>query len=104
MAIPHFAIPFRIDGARGARVTEQDSEIEIMNCVEVILRYPQEHRPEKPEFGIPDLTFSEPHPDERLIQLALVEWEPRIEMHVHQAEIDSIDQLIQRIRVEHHNE
>lgn len=96
---PHFAVPFRMDGSRGSVVTEQDSEEEILDCIEVILRYPQGHRPEKPEFGIPDLTFME-HADERLIQEALDEWEPRIEMSVGQSIVDKIDVLIQTIRVQ----
>jgi len=96
---PHISIPFRIDGTNGAVAAEQDSEREIMDCVEVVLRYPQGHRPEKPEFGIPDLTFHE-HPDERRIQEALVVWEPRIEMAVSQPVVDIVDELLQRIRIE----
>jgi phage baseplate assembly protein W len=97
---PHFALPFRINGEKGSVNCEQDSEEEILNCVETILRFPVGHRPERLEFGIPDLTFSENVADKRRIQSALNRWEPRLEMFVSEAEIDKIDELIQRIYVE----
>lgn len=98
--IPHFALPFRIVGARGAIINEQDSEAEIMDCVDTILRYNQGHRPEKLEFGIPDQTFESPVVDGRRIQEALNEWEPRVEMIVGQSVVDLVDNLIQKITVE----
>ena len=97
---PHFSLPFRIRGERGATVCEQDSEEEVMYCIETILRYPVGHRPERPEFGTPDLTFSEGPADERRVQSALSEWEPRVEMLVSQAEISKVDELVQSIKVE----
>jgi phage baseplate assembly protein W len=97
---PHFSLPFRIQGEKGAAHCEQDSEEEVLYCIEAILRYPIGHRPERPEFGTPDLTFSEGNADERRIQDALNVWEPRVEMFVSQSEIDSVDELVQRIKVE----
>lgn len=82
--IPHFDIPFKINGVRGALVVEQDSEDEIMNCLETILRYQKGQRPEQPEFGVPDVVFSEPTVDVTRIQEALIEWEPRVEAKVNQ--------------------
>jgi phage baseplate assembly protein W len=98
--IPHFAIPFRIDGARGAIVNEQDSDEEITDCAETVLRYEIGQRPERPEFGIPDQTFAEPEPDVSLIQEALVRWEPRTNLIVGESVVDTIDELITKIRVE----
>jgi hypothetical protein len=98
--IPHFAIPFRINGVRGAVVTEQDSEQEILDCVEVIIRYQHGDRPEKPDFGIPDLTFSEPSPNTNLIKQYVDLWEPRIDMDIGEAVLNQIDPLIQYIHVE----
>jgi phage baseplate assembly protein W len=97
--IPHFAIPFRF-GVRGAVVNEQDTETEILDCVEVILRYDQGLRPEKPDFGVPDLTFSSPAPDINQVQKAIDTWEPRLEMTVEESVLDKRDQLIAMIRVE----
>jgi phage baseplate assembly protein W len=97
---PHFAIPFRLNGYKGAFVTEQDSEEEIQDCVEVIVRYTEGQRPEKPEFGIPDITFSMPSPDVTHIRRSILAWEPRTTMDVGKAIFDRIDPMIQRIRVE----
>lgn len=97
MAIPHFGIPFFIDPDRGAHVEEQDSEEEILDCVETILRYQKNQRPESPDFGIPDVTFSEPLVNVGPIQSALIHWEPRIETKVNSP---TVDNLIQTIVVE----
>jgi len=97
--IPHFSIPFRFDGSRGVVVNEQDSDEEMMDCAETILRYEIGQRREKPEFGIPDQTFAEPEPDISLIQEALVKWEPRMELTVEGPILDKLDALITSIRV-----
>jgi phage baseplate assembly protein W len=103
--IPHFAIPFRfhgqpLGGELGAVVTDQDSETEIMDCIETILRYPQGHIAEKPEFGTPDMTFNEFPPDELRIQAVLNVWEPRLEMEVGTPMLDRLDKLVTRILVD----
>jgi phage baseplate assembly protein W len=101
---PHFALPFRIRGARGAVVNEQNTEAEILDCVETILRYRQGDRPEAPDFGIPDMTFYSPEPDNERIRTALAEWEPRIDMEVGEPIIDQLDALISKISVEKEHE
>jgi hypothetical protein len=98
--IPHFDIPFRINGARGAVVNEQDSDEEILKCVEAVIRYEMGQREEKPEFGIPDLTFSEPEPDVTIIKDAITTWEPRANFHAHDPLRDKLDVLVTTIRVE----
>jgi phage baseplate assembly protein W len=95
--IPHFAIPFRIDPQRGAYVTEQGSEQEIMDCVEVVMRYNPGDRPEKLTFGIPDETFKE-EVDVVSIANAVSEWEPRVELSV-ESQINLLDPLITKVRV-----
>lgn len=97
---PHFAIPFRLRGASGAVVTEQDTEEEILDCVETIVRYNVGHRPEKPDFGIPDPTFSHPSPDIGKIRDSVNTWEPRLTMDIGEVVIDKIDPLVQSIRIE----
>ena len=100
---PHFAIPFKIGivghGTPTALVTEQDSSEEIMDCVEVILRYEQGYRIEKPTFGVPDQTFAEPGPDPIRMNEAISQWEPRAETVI-TAKPDEFDVLISRIKVE----
>src|SRR5687767_2556523 len=95
---PHFAAPFRF-GLKGAVVNEQDSEQEIDDCVETILRYEIGHRPEKPDFGRPELIFEESPIDITKLQEAIDTWEPRNEMAVGRANLDKLDELITKIRV-----
>ena len=100
--IPHFAVPFEFKiighGEPTAAVTEQDSEEEIFDCVEVVLRYETGFRLEKPEFGTPDQTFAETLPDTNRIFEAIDAWEPRAEPVI-SAEVDKFDALISRVRV-----
>lgn len=99
---PHFAIPFKIGtighGDPTALVTEQDSEEEIFDCVEVILRYETGYRIEKPEFGTPDQTFAEPTPDTTRVFEAIDRWEPRAEPII-EVNLDEFDALISRVKV-----
>lgn len=101
--IPHLDLPFRILSSRRAAVVEQDSESEIENCVETILRYTHGDRPERPTFGIPDLTFSFPNPSVPVITDWITQWEPRTTMVVGDPVIDKIRPLIQKIVVEEGN-
>jgi phage baseplate assembly protein W len=99
---PHFAVPFRISvqghGTPTALVTEQDTEEEIFDCVETVLRYETGYRIEKPEFGTPDQTFAEPIPDTSRIFEAIDTWEPRAEPII-TAKPDEFDALISRVKV-----
>jgi hypothetical protein len=92
--IPHFALPFRIRGARGAVVNEQDSEAEILACVEAIVRYQKGQRPEKPDFGIDDPTFSSPLVDSRAIEADINEFEPRTHVSVSDPVVQDLIQSI----------
>ena len=104
MAIsPHFSLPLRFDRDHFV-VSEQDSEEEILNCIEVICRYTQGDRPEKPTFGIPEQTFATPNPDEDLIRASITEWEDRVNTNVGHTVLDKINPLIQNISVEVVNE
>ena len=100
--IPHFTVPFKISsighGTPTAEVTEQDSPEEILDCVEVVLRYETGFRIEKPDFGTPDQTFAEGVPDTRRIFEAIDAWEPRAEPVI-TAEVDKFDALISRVKV-----
>lgn len=54
---PHFAYPFRLSAA-GAQVVEEDSDDEIKSVAWLCARTPRGYRPEAPDWGTPDLTFS----------------------------------------------
>jgi len=75
---PHFRIPFTVTGS-SAGVVEQNSQEEIEDCIEAVLRTPIGSRVEQPEYGIPDETFEQLTPDvsaEAYLN-AIAEWEPR---------------------------
>jgi phage baseplate assembly protein W len=88
---PHFKYPFRFVNNK-ADVVEQDSEDDILSCVEVILRCPINHRDDKPEFGIPDPLFREVTQQLNItdIEEAVLRWEPRADVEFSQ----QIDELV----------
>jgi phage baseplate assembly protein W len=75
VSIPHLALPFRIENGRAATV-EQDTDEEVLQCVQVIVSTMQGQRVELPDFGIPDPAFTV-DVDEAAILAELNEWEPR---------------------------
>ena len=91
--IPHFDIPFRFVN-RAAAITEQDSEHEIDNCVETIVRYQHGDRPENADFGIPDLTFSLPGLEADIVRGAIRTYEPRADVDVDDPKIEELVQTI----------
>jgi phage baseplate assembly protein W len=95
---PHIKLPFQLAG-RAVAVVEQDSPDEIAQNVEVILRYPLGSRPELPDFGVRDLTFSEGQPDLNEIQTAITLWEPRADALI-ESEPDFLDDLVAHVHVE----
>lgn len=78
---PHFSFPFSVDGSSVA-VDEQDSQEEILSCVNVIVRCPVGFRVERPDFGIPDPTFRATPVNYDEIQDAVETFEPRAELDI----------------------
>jgi phage baseplate assembly protein W len=92
--LPHFALPFRFDTLRGGEravpVTEQDTNEEIGDCVELTLRTEQGQRQTMPSFGRPEsLAFTS---DRQLVQSQVQntvdEHEPRVRAVVQQADLN----------------
>lgn len=102
VTVPHFSLPFRfvLQGSPTptVAVTEQDSPDEIKDCVEAILRYEIGSRPEKPDFGITDPTFSSPGVNTNRIHAEVDRSEPRVALKVTD-HIDDLDSLIHTVRV-----
>lgn len=73
----HLALPLRVLSTGHLATVEQDSVDDVLQCVRVVLGTPQGTRDELPEFGLPDLTFSEGGADVAVIEETLSEWEPR---------------------------
>jgi phage baseplate assembly protein W len=99
--IPHFTVPFQwarnpLGGLRVSTV-EQESTAEIAGCCEAILRTVQGQRTSLPEFGRPELEFSDPAFSQSAVAGALVEFEPRVESLV-DAYPDDDDPEIQVVR------
>lgn len=77
MAIPHFRIPFRIQGSAAA-VVEQDTHDEIAQCVQTLVSTVQGERIEVPDYGIPDQVFlTESQVQVASLSTVISRWEPR---------------------------
>lgn len=96
---PHLKFPFHLqaDGT-SAMYTEQDSDDDIMDCVEILLRTERGSRIEVPDYGIPDQVFREAGADYEVIEEAISEWEPRADAKVRQS--TQLVDLTEQIRVE----
>ena len=99
--IPHFTVPFQWArnprGGLQAGTVEQESTAEIAGCCESILRTVQGQRTSLPEFGRPELEFSDPAFSQSAVASALVAFEPRVESLV-TATPDDDDPEIQLVR------
>ena len=95
--IPHFSMPFRLDPPHVA-VVEQDTIVDVTDCVEAILRTTIGDRFELPTFGVDDWVFDvQPVPTVALQQSIAIQ-EPRaittLEQHP-----DALDHLIAVIKI-----
>lgn len=97
--LPHFDLPFRFTGAGPAAVVEQDTDEDVHNCVQAIVRTPIGWRPYVPKFGIDDPTFEVQPVNIRHIEEQILESEPRARTLVSQ-DIDRFDQLVSNVLIE----
>src|SRR3954462_8044956 len=72
--VKHFAFPFQFGPDMHARAVAQDSDEDIMGCVESVVRPNVGQRIEVPEYGIIDQTFAEGGPDETVVERAVEAW------------------------------
>jgi len=80
VAVPHFAVPFRVGGNGAFVVNEQDGLDDIVEAVACVIATPVGSRVEVPGFGVPRYEFGTPLPEE--IVAAVAEWEPRADIGV----------------------
>ena len=95
LEIPQISFPLRFAAGKPI-VVEQDSDDEVRDCVEVLMRTPLGSRLEYSDYGIADPTFrSEVDLDE--IREAIGEWELRADIQID----DSLDieEMAREIRV-----
>ena len=94
---PKLAFPFELSSTgRFAKVVEQDSDEEILNCVEVLLLTHVGTREEVPDYGIADYAFRQGGVDIAALRAAIHMWEPRAEIDILAGDIDG---LVQRVRI-----
>lgn len=94
---PHFALPFRFLGTAFA-VNEQDTDDDITDCVEAILRTPVGSRVEAPDFGVPDQTFALTV-DASIVAAAVAAQDPRVEA-IADAESITVPDYVSAINVQ----
>lgn len=95
--IPQFSLPLRLVGTDLLEV-EQDTDEEISDCVEMVLRTTLGQRPTLPDFGIADPTFTLGGADLEALRLAVETWEPRASA-LFEREPDLLTTLTDRITV-----
>ena len=88
-----FALPFRFATPQAA-VVEQDSIDEIAYCAYAVLICPQGFRVELPEFGLPDLTFTQQPVNRELIRETIEEWEPRAAVAFSEEELEQMAESV----------
>lgn len=77
--IPHLAAPFQLSAA-GAAVVEQNSNDEILACVDNIVHCNEGFLLDEPEFGIPFLQFGNAPLNTTGVATAINQWEPRAQI------------------------
>jgi hypothetical protein len=84
---PHISIPFTMLawGVGGVDVNEQDTLDDVYDCVQAVIRCPENWRPELMAFGIADQTFTQNEIDLGEIADKVSVWEPRSEVLYEQA-------------------
>lgn len=96
---PHIAWPFSLEASgRSLKYHEQDSDDEIFDCVEVILRTPIGVRIEIPDYGSRQQEFASPGARREELIAAVARWEERAELVI-ERNPDLLDELVDRLRV-----
>lgn len=95
--VPHFDLPFRFSQGRAVEV-EQDSIDDVAACVEAALRTRPHERDEHPEFGTPDLTFSQLPLSTDALVATVEKSEPRARLLAEVAP-DRLDETVARVRL-----
>lgn len=95
--IPHLSFPFRFGPGGHAVELEQDTEDEIVNCVQLILACEVGSLVDQSDFGITDPTFSVT-PNLLLLQHQIESWEPRATLDL-SSDLDPSDFTIQDIEI-----
>jgi hypothetical protein len=96
--IPHFDMPFRFAPGGSVVTVEQNSQEDIDNCVEAIVRTPLGFRAYVPRFGIFDPAFEIQPINTDVINAQISLNEPRAQAQIRQ-DPDAFDELIVHVKV-----
>lgn len=100
--VPHYALPLSFTGINGgARVNEQDTDEDVIDCVKAICAFPIGSRDDEPTFGIPDMLFqqrSQSSANVPALKTAIMRWEPRIAVKVSE-DSSGYDELLETLVV-----
>lgn len=96
--VPHFSFPFRFAGNQ-IMVSDQGSDDEILDCVEVLLSTEPGERIDLPAYGLEDQTFRQGGASQSEISSAIRAWEPRALVEIDATALqDRVDNVNVRIR------
>jgi hypothetical protein len=96
-SVPHLALPLRLQGDHYASV-QQDTLSEVQATVACIVAFPLGTRIEAPDFGVPELEFTQRPLDTLALAQAIRDNEPRAAVTVSEQSIPG-DPLGVRVRV-----
>jgi len=95
--IPHFKFPFKLTAAGDrAQIVEQDSDDEVMDCIEILLSTVQGERIEIPDYGIRDQVFRQKGVDTGHVLQQIRRFEERADVVL---EPGKIEDLVQHLSV-----
>jgi len=97
--VPHFTTPFRWGSSGHVEIVEQDSDDDVFQCVEAIVRTPKGSRLELPDFGVPDLTFKEGGPTIEPVASAIQQYEPRAQTFIDLSDPADLEPFMSQINI-----
>lgn len=95
--VPHFLFPFKLNGNAFA-VIEQDTQQEVQQCVVILLLTPTGSRLVSPDYGTPEILYSQLPVNIPAILAKLSDWEPRASVALAQT-LNTVNAMISYIRV-----
>lgn len=96
VTVPKLKVPLEVVGGRFS-VVEQDSDEEVLQCVDAIMRTDVGSRVDEPEFGRPDLAFQRGWNLTDMLRDSVETWEPRASTAMTD---DVIDEAIRRVNIQ----
>lgn len=93
VSVPHFALPLQyVTGS--ARVNEQDSLDDVLDCVYAVAVTNPGDRDELPDFGVLDMTFDQEPLQMDAVITQITQWEPRASVVIESAPMQFDEALV----------